>query len=304
MMLAAHPFSRLLLWLSSGVAVCGVLAFAIALHYPALSANTTKPDRTGSAALVTVQTPTPARQSGTTGSGTGFATTTLSRYFQVTDSCGPYFDGAPCLNMRSGPGDAYPVVRQLRNGVLLKIADSTTTPDGKTWYRIGYDGDIHYPERVLSGWYVAADLVHPFLDQGMIEETPSAASEASSTKRIVIKRSAQMLYAYDGDTLFMQQAISTGLHDTPTPLGKFHIFRKMPDSYMQGPVPGVSAQYYDLPGVPWDMYFTNEGAAIHGAYWHNHFGEPWSHGCVNLPVEKAKMLYEWAPLGTPVTVEP
>ena len=206
--------------------------------------------------------------------------------------------------MRSGPGTSFPVVEQLRNGMVLKIADSTTTPSGQTWYQIGFDGDIHYPERVTSGWYVAAQYVHPFLDPGPIQELPSIAAEATTTKSIVIKRGAQMLYAYDGNTLFMQTAISTGLDSTPTPLGQFHVFRKLPDSYMQGPVPGVSSQYYDLPGVPWDLYFTNEGAAIHGAYWHNHFGEPWSHGCVNLPVDKAKILYEWAPLGTLVTVEP
>jgi lipoprotein-anchoring transpeptidase ErfK/SrfK len=50
------------------------------------------------------------------------------------------------------------------------------------------------------------------------------------------------------------------------------------------------------------MYFTNEGGAIHGAYWHDSFGQQWSHGCVNLPPEKAKELYEWAPLGAPVYV--
>ena len=71
---------------------------------------------------------------------------------------------------------------------------------------------------------------------------------------------------------------------------------------MQGPLPGISDQYYDLPGVPWDLYFTHEGGAIHGAYWHDKFGERWSHGCVNLPIEKAKELYEWTDLGTTVVV--
>ena len=72
---------------------------------------------------------------------------------------------------------------------------------------------------------------------------------------------------------------------------------------MQGPLPGVSDQYYDLPGVPWDLYFTKDGAVIHGAYWHDHFGEQWSHGCVNLPTDKAKELYLWAAVGIPVTVK-
>jgi lipoprotein-anchoring transpeptidase ErfK/SrfK len=123
-----------------------------------------------------------------------------------------------------------------------------------------------------------------------------------TTKRIVVDRAKQMLYAYEGDTLFMEQSISTGLDDTPTPRGTFTVYAMTPSRYMQGPIDGVSTQSYDLPGVPWNLYFTNEGAVIHGAYWHNHFGKQWSHGCVNLPPEKAKELYDWAELGMKVTV--
>jgi lipoprotein-anchoring transpeptidase ErfK/SrfK len=183
--------------------------------------------------------------------------------------------------------------------MVLKVA-STTERTGRTWYEIGFDGDIHYPERVTSPWWVAADYTRPFYDAGEVSTT---SADTASEKKIVVDIANQTLYAYDGDTLFMQQAISTGLALTPTPAGRFYVMRKMPDSYMQGPIPGVSDQYYDLPGVPWDLYFTAQGAAIHGAYWHNHFGEEWSHGCVNLPVGDAEKLYEWAPVGTPVIVE-
>ena len=101
----------------------------------------------------------------------------------------------------------------------------------------------------------------------------------------------------------MQEAISTGLDDTPTPRGDFKVFKKTPSRYMQGPIKGVSDQVYDLPGVPWNLYFTEGGAVIHGAYWHDHFGKPWSHGCVNLPTETAKKLYLWADVGTSVHVQ-
>ena len=72
---------------------------------------------------------------------------------------------------------------------------------------------------------------------------------------------------------------------------------------MQGPIPGVSGHYYDLPGVPWDMYFTYQGAAIHGTYWHENFGRPASNGCVNLPVPEARKLYTWAEVGALVIVQ-
>ncbi len=226
------------------------------------------------------------------------ATPTGLPYIQIFNSCNWAFTGG-CVNLRSGPGTNFPVVKQLRNNIVLKVA-STTIVDGHIWYKIGFTGVVHYPERVVGEWYVAAEYAKLFYDPGLL--TTTARANASSTKRIVIDRKKEMLYAYDGDTVFMSQAISVGLELTPTPVGTFYVYRKMPDSYMQGPVPGVSDQYYDLPGVPWDLYFTKDGGAIHGAYWHNNFGQPWSHGCVNLPPAAAERLYEWTDLGTPVIV--
>lgn len=224
---------------------------------------------------------------------------TPSKYIEVTDGCGPHYEGT-CVNMRSGPGTEFPVVMPLRTGVVLKVTSTTVAGDGRIWYKIGFDGWVRYPERVNGDWYVAADYVRLFEDVGP-RETANGIN-ASSTKRIVIRRSENMLYAYEGDTLFMKELISTGLEFTPTPRGLFWVYGKVPDSYMQGPIPDISDQYYDLPGVPWDLYFTYQGGAIHGAYWHNNFGQPWSHGCVNMPPDQAKKLYEWADLGTPVTV--
>ena len=72
---------------------------------------------------------------------------------------------------------------------------------------------------------------------------------------------------------------------------------------MQGPLPYLArSDYYDLPGVPWNLYFTQQGAVIHGTYWHNSFGEAYSHGCVNVRPNEAERLYHWAPLGTEVVV--
>ena len=225
----------------------------------------------------------------------------LFHYLEVTEGCGPYFE-LFCVNMRSGPGLEYPTVARLRTGVVLKVA-STTTQDqeGLTWYKIVFDGEIRYPERVTEDWYVASGYVRSFTDVGDQFLAPGAVT--STTKRIVVDLSKATLYAYDGDTLFMQESISTGLEFTPTPRGTFAVFKKTPSRYMQGPIPEVSDQYYDLPGVPWNLYFTSGGAVIHGAYWHDNFGQPWSHGCVNLEPQAAKKLYQWAVVGTKVTVQ-
>jgi lipoprotein-anchoring transpeptidase ErfK/SrfK len=150
-------------------------------------------------------------------------------------------------------------------------------------------------------WLVIPKMV--VLKYTKSEKLKSEKNIAKSTKKIVVKLSEQRLYAYDNDEKFMDVPISSGLNDLPTPIGTFNIFSKTPSRYMQGPLPGVSDQEYDLPGVPWTMYFTHSGAAIHGAYWHNNFGEQWSHGCINLIPADAEILYAWADAGTEVTVE-
>ncbi len=219
-------------------------------------------------------------------------------YIEVLDSCAPHYEGA-CVNVRTGPGVEYPAVATLRTGVVLRV-QKVIHGDDRDWYKITFDEWVRYPERVSHEWYVAADVVQLF--SHLPAEKLADDAKPVTAKRILVDRSEQKLFAYDGETLFMEQTISTGLDDTPTPRGQFLIFSKTPTRYMQGPVPGISDQEFDLPGVPWTMYFTNEGGAIHGAYWHDSFGQQWSHGCVNLPPPKAKELYEWADLGTPVTV--
>ena len=59
--------------------------------------------------------------------------------------------------------------------------------------------------------------------------------------------------------------------------------------------------YYDLPNVPYVVYFY-KGYAIHGTYWHNNFGHPMSHGCVNLSIENAKLIYNFMDYDTPIII--
>jgi len=225
----------------------------------------------------------------------------LFEYIEVIDGCGPHYQGE-CLLVRSGPGEEYPVVSRLRNGIVLKV-DGKVENEGLRWYKIVFDEWLRYPERQTGDWYVAADYVQILLDEGVrtIWENSYA---TSSKKTITVDRSEQMLYAFEGNKLFLETAISTGLELTPTPRGTFTIFKKTPSRYMQGPLPNLAdRQVYDLPGVPWNLYFTHGGAVIHGAYWHDSFGSAYSHGCVNLPTSVAHTLYNWAELGTEVIVK-
>ena len=245
--------------------------------------------------LTPVSTPTTQEISTST---TTEATPQTFQYIQIQGGCN-WASVGTCVNMRSGPGTQYPTVTKLRDGIVLRVGDSVVA-DGQIWYKILFATTLRYPERVKGGLYVAqTDSVHLITNTG---DEEAARVNASSTKHILVDVSKQMLYAYDGDTLFMQESISTGLEFTPTPRGTFYVYKKTPSRYMQGPIPGVSDQFYDLPGVPWDLYFTKDGAVIHGAYWHNKFGQPWSHGCVNLPPDQAERLYMWADTGMPVIV--
>jgi lipoprotein-anchoring transpeptidase ErfK/SrfK len=181
--------------------------------------------------------------------------------------------------------------------MLLKVKN-TVSANGQTWYHVYFDEWLRYPERTQRDWYIPATAGQI----GRADGVETLAGNATTTKRIVVDLSDQMLYAYDGDKLFFQAKVSTGEYPTPTPVGTFTIYKKTPTRYMQGPLAGVTNVPFDLPGVPWNMYFTQGGAVIHGTYWHNDYGTEESSGCVNLPPAVAKMLYDWAPVGTVVEI--
>jgi lipoprotein-anchoring transpeptidase ErfK/SrfK len=117
---------------------------------------------------------------------------------------------------------------------------------------------------------------------------------ASGEHWIDVDLSEQRVYAYAGDTIVNSFVVSTGTWQTPTVTGKFRIWIKLRSTDMAGP------GYY-LPDVPYTLYF-HKGYALHGTYWHNNFGTPMSHGCVNLSIPDAAWLYDFAYEGTVVNV--
>ena len=128
--------------------------------------------------------------------------------------------------------------------------------------------------------------------------------QQGGAREIVISISASSFWAYDNGELYLSSLVSTGIGaipETVTPIGYFSILTKYDIQTMAG---NLGGEEYNVPDVPWVMYFDDLGNAIHGAYWHNNFGTPMSHGCVNLPMDIAPALYAWADIGTPVTVLP
>ncbi len=116
-------------------------------------------------------------------------------------------------------------------------------------------------------------------------------------KRIYVDLNKQRLYAYEGSKVAFDFPVSTGKWN-PTPTGDFRIWIWLRYTRMTGGNPGIGT-YYDLPNVPYTMYFANSvtpkawGYSLHGAYWHNNFGHPMSHGCVNMRIEDAGKIFYW-----------
>ena len=123
---------------------------------------------------------------------------------------------------------------------------------------------------------------------------PSSVSAPTSGKWIDINVATQGLVAYEGQRPVYWATVSTGTARTPTVKGRFRIYGKLRSGTMAG------TGYY-LPNVPYIMNFYG-GYAIHGTYWHNNFGWPMSHGCVNMRISDAQWVYNWAPVGTLVVV--
>jgi len=125
-------------------------------------------------------------------------------------------------------------------------------------------------------------------------------------KRIEVNLNTQRVLVFEGNIQVNEFVVSTGLWGR-TPTGTFTTQRKVTSQTMSGGNRAIGTYYY-LPGVQWVQYFGNaqipwsRGFSFHGTYWHNNFGHPMSHGCINMKTPDAKWLFDWAPMGTPVSI--
>lgn len=148
-----------------------------------------------------------------------------------------------------------------------------------------------------EGSFSGQKITPPKIDLAKKVDTKKILGEAAGTgeKHIYVDLATQTLSAYEGDTLFMQTLISSGKWGK-TPTGDFTIWEKIRATKMSG---GSGADYYYLPNVPFVMFFEGSGVSagrgfsLHGTYWHNNFGHPMSHGCVNMRTVDAEKLYYW-----------
>lgn len=156
-----------------------------------------------------------------------------------------------------------------------------------------------YDPHAKTGIFMGKKVTSP--QATLAQESKNYAVLGESTggaKHIYVDLSTQTLYAKEGDEIIFQFPVSTGLWGR-TPTGDFTMWTKLRYTRMTGGNQALGT-YYDLPNVPYTMFFYNDttpksmGYSIHGAYWHNNFGHPMSHGCINMRIEDVAKLYYWA----------
>jgi lipoprotein-anchoring transpeptidase ErfK/SrfK len=137
-------------------------------------------------------------------------------------------------------------------------------------------------------------------------EPPPVLGDSTVPKRIEVDLTSQRLYAYEGDQQVFNFLISSGKWDR-TPTGTFNIWAKVRSHKMEGGSK-LFGTYYYLPNVPYILFFYNDkikkeqGFSLHGTYWHNNFGVPMSHGCINMKTSEVAQIYSWTSENTPITI--
>lgn len=131
------------------------------------------------------------------------------------------------------------------------------------------------------------------------ELAPVSTDTPPEEKRIEVDVNNQLVIAYEYDTPAFISKIASGAEFSNgkffTPEGRHYVTHKMPTRHMAAG--NLAYNGYDLPGVPWVSYITESGVAFHGTFWHNDYGRPRSHGCINLTAQASKWIYLWT---TPV----
>jgi lipoprotein-anchoring transpeptidase ErfK/SrfK len=206
----------------------------------------------------------------------------------------PYAD----VTLVTGPSSNSWVHARIDQGLPLRvyfgqvyyIDQIKKEDDGSIYYRVNpnYYGGVDM-------FWVPAEAMHPISPGEMTAINPEVES-----KKIVVDVSRQTLSCFEGETEVYFCRVSTGakydMYGNPvekwsTPLGSYLISRKFVSLQMSG---GTTGAPYDLPGIGWVSVFATGGVAIHATVWHNDFGTPKSHGCVNTLPEDAKWIFRWS----------
>ena len=191
-------------------------------------------------------------------------------------------------SMEVGRSIAYRFYYATTFWILKRLTDT----EGAVWYQL-------LDDRNYGVFYIPAYFMRLVPAS---ELTPISPDVPPEDKRILVDLASQTVTAYESDKVVFMSRVSTGVRlregGFATPRGFYRTTRKRPCRHMANPANAYGSGF-DLPGVPWVTYFTSDGVAFHGAYWHNDFGVPHSHGCINMTPLAAKWLYRWSTPSVP-----
>jgi len=178
-----------------------------------------------------------------------------------------------------------PVMYRLYYETVHWVTASAVHPDGSIWYLL-------LDDKSKINHYARGEHVRLMTPD---ELAPLSSHLALGDKRVEVRLNEQMVLAYEKGALVFAARAATGGRlrsgTYTTPDGEFKTFYKRPTRHMARG--DIASSGFDLPGVPWVIYIKDNGISFHGTYWHNDFGRPRSHGCINLSVPSAKWLFRW-----------
>ncbi len=192
----------------------------------------------------------------------------------------------PFTDAYESPDPTSKVLHRLYYATTHWVLESVTGSDGAVWVRLLED-------KFNTFYFVPAAHVRLIPNS---EIAPLSPDVPNKDKLIEVHLDQQMVLAYEGDRVVFAARAATGgifrVGTYTTPTGLFVTFHKRPGRHMAAG--DLTASGFDLPGVPWVMYITDSGISLHGTYWHNDFGRPRSHGCINLSPSASKWLFRWS----------
>lgn len=172
---------------------------------------------------------------------------------------------------------------------VMFVDDLKRDEEGQVWYRVlekyGTFGDR---------FWAVAEAFRPISETELAPISPDV-----EDKRVQVDLIHQSLSCFEGGSEVYFCRVSTGdkydaegnrVDEWSTPPGTHSIWRKLVSVHMTG---GTTGGGYDLPGIGWTSLFSGNGVAVHATFWHNSYGIPRSHGCVNARPEDAKWIFRW-----------
>jgi len=191
----------------------------------------------------------------------------------------------PYVDSYTKPGGGVRSYR-LYYSAMFWVKSIEKDAQGNSWYKL-------LDDRYYSYYYIPVEgmRIIPYN-----ELKPISPNIDPKEKFIQVDLQNQVLKAYESEKLVFTSQISSGVLNKEggfsTPKGWYRTSLKRPCRHMAA----SSSEFgsgFDLPGVPWVSYFTGNGIAFHGTYWHNDYGTPHSHGCVNMTPKAARWIYLW-----------